>query len=233
MDWLFSIIFSYEAVPVYSLLVAVIAVWFTIRESRRNNNVIVQILKFTYNYSQSLNENNTEPFSQLRIVIQNKGITLHNLRLVLSYTGQDFPGRFSVPIPVKNTSPNSSFCQGEFSKGMTAEFCFKSYELSAIGPLKGTLKDIRTQNVTLCIFSQNYLAKIIKIGGPRDRIASLWNKYAGKIRYKKIIGTDSQGHENVKRYGLPIFTSREEQLKYFIESLEIKDHGLPHLDKKD
>ncbi len=215
--------YSFFGIPLnfdpLALTVALVAIYFVIKESRSNNNVIIKILECSSELRQNVLENKS--FFNLKIVIQNTGLSLHDITLSLSYHGPQHSGRIYVSIPAKNKSSYS----GEFAKGMIAEFEFKSYELKDFAPLTKTLNDIRLQDTTLNLYSQNYLAKSFRIGGLRDKIIIRWNRIAQKLRYQKKVGLSPEGCPVVKYYGFPVFYTLEDKLNLFLDSIK---HGNPN-----
>src|SRR5437660_4987039 len=72
-----------------SLIVALLALWIAFSNYRRNNFVVLRVRDYGCSYPQSVRENDCQPFCQLRVVIQNLGIPLHNLHMSLCFSSRD------------------------------------------------------------------------------------------------------------------------------------------------
>jgi len=199
---------------------ALFAIFFAMWESRKNNNVIVKIKDCSGGMKQDISENNSQQFFYFKIIVQNKGLPLHNISLSLSFSGLDHSGRFNYPIPMRK----DLISDGVFAKGMIAEFELHSYKLRKDDILLTSLQDISFQKTTLCLYSQNYLATTFKIGGFIDKLQNYWNNIAHKLSFQRKISTSCDGHPVIKEYKLlPSFCTLEKHLRLFIEgSKEIR-----------
>lgn len=181
--WLLTSSQLYDAV---TLLTALTAIAFTIRESRRNNSVVIKIMKSQFGGEQSINENKSQFFFRHDLIIHNLGIALRDVHVVLSFADFAGHGTLSVPLqPVRSLSDGA-----EFSKGMIAHFCQKSYTLNEHDKkFLIALKDLRTQNAQLAIYSQGYLAKRWNLGSRservRERIHDLLSRHAMTLSRKR------------------------------------------------
>jgi len=200
---------------VLSVIIATIALLYTTREIRRNNNILVKIKKCSYVIKTSIDENNTELFSLFEVVIQNKGINLYCPKMSLSFR-HEIRGTFILPLKQEK---QADFSVDTFSKGMITTFHFKTYELDrgALGTLNH-LSDTRKQNACLCLYSQNYLAKVFLINSFTDRLKQKWNKLSNKLSFFKKKGKNLEGKESVKYYQLPTFQTLGDKIDMFIQS---------------
>jgi hypothetical protein len=203
-----------------ALIVALWALWYTIRESHHNNNVVLKILEFQASYRQATEENRGQPFHLVKLLIRNHGISLHNLRVILAYDATINRGGGSISVQFSHKPlPDGS----EFAKGMVAEFVLKSYELEKheIEMLK-LIKNPSKQHAKLCIYSQNYLAYQIRIGGMIDYLKSKWNSFAFSVNrmLTSKIGTSDDGIPVIRTFKiLPTFIAREQNLANFLEGI--------------
>jgi hypothetical protein len=162
-----------------AFLISIIA----ITEFRRNHTVALRIKDVATSGVQTIDENSRQYFSELRILIQNIGISLHDVNVALSF--QSPGGTGVITTPLQRFGPYSKLpidCKGEFAKGMLADFRFKSYlmrpdEKQILSLLKNPIK----QDATLLIFAQGYLVKQFRIGTGRDLIAKRWNEFTWRI----------------------------------------------------
>ncbi len=189
----------------FACTLALIAIFYAIWEARKNNVIILKMKEFSFSGVQSVDENDGEKFVCLRVVILNKGMTLHNVKLFLSYTHFSGLGRVSVPVPINETIYN----KGDFARGMLAEFVIKSYKYKNCDMLLETLNNVEKQNVTLCLYSQNYLAK-------EFRFDNFFKDVERKL--KKM--------PNYKFFKLHLGNFRKESLQLFIDVLK-RERDLP------
>jgi hypothetical protein len=158
-----------------AFIIALLALWYTIRESRRNNSVILRILECESAGCLSLNENDRQPFSYLRLVVRNEGVTLHDISVQLTFRNPEITEMSFTMCQ----SEERKLSQGEFTKGMIGEFFLKSYQLGDIGlkKLEG-LNDPVKQQARFRVFSQDFLAKEIRIGSRLTKLKLKWNGLA-------------------------------------------------------
>jgi len=151
-----------------SFVLALFAIWLAIHESRKSNKVILTIRECRHSRQTSINENAAQGFFQFTVLLVNHGISLHDLEVLLVFTGESGVDRWTIPMRNVNASRGT---HNEFAKGMIADFRLKSYQMSQgdIDCLQ-TVKDPTRQNAWLHIR-----------GGYRDRLRSMWNTVAFKI----------------------------------------------------
>ena len=209
----------------FALFVAVLALWFTIRESRRSNSIILKVEDCSRSYSQNIDENRQQPFGEFRILIRNRGVPLFDPVLQLSFLETDGGGVASMAIIRRNDGGDGT---AQFQRGMIAEFSIKTYELNEHDiHFLCRLNDAAKQRATFRVYSQGFLAKSIPVVSWGGRIKSLWNKAAVWFNYRDLRkkGAGIQVHQvDPKRYVLPAFSTLAFPLERFIESLR-KEHG--------
>jgi len=197
-----------------SVTIALIALFYTIREIKRSNNIIVKVKECSSGGTQSIYENNTQMFFFLKIMIQNKGVNLYCPKMSLSFRHEK-GGTFNLPLKQKK---QADFQVDTFSKGMITSFHFKTYELDK-GELDflNQLSDTRKQNTCLCLYSQNYLAKEFWINSFTDRLKQKWNQLSSKVSFTRKKGKNWEGMDIVKHYQLPTFQTLGDKIKLFIQ----------------
>jgi hypothetical protein len=167
----------------FAFFIAMAALWIAFSEARRNNRVVLKIILAECTGRSSVDENNWEFFQDLRIVIKNLGVPLHNLSLRLSFNEPSHHGLISVPLRRRLFSATREV--DEFRRGMIAEYGFKTYEIRVQDRmLLRALKDPVKQEARLLVYSQGYLAKTFRIGGYSDRLKRKWGAFAHQLNYR-------------------------------------------------
>lgn len=170
-----------------AFLTSIFAVWFAYSESRKNNKVLVKIIDCKTLYSADLHDRSGIT-TQFKVLVRNQGLSLHDPAMSLRFYDKGGFGTFNIPLKRRDERTGE---HSEFSKGMIAEFGLRAdeFDRAAISFLTN-LEDVAGQDVHLVLFSQGYLAKQIRVGGPRDRLALRWNRFAYKFnrRFDRQIG---------------------------------------------
>jgi hypothetical protein len=152
-----------------SLLALVIA-W---QESRRNNRVILSVEQSYCSYPQKIDENDCKTFCEYHLAIQNRGISLFNVRATIDFRGEDGVWR-SIGI-----DDNGSNDFAEFARGMVATFVLKSYRQNdTVIQMLQCLKDPGKQGAYISILAQNFRACRFRVGGWWNGIKDRWNRLA-------------------------------------------------------
>lgn len=214
-----------------SLVVAVLALWIARANYRRSNYAVVRLRDCSISYrTLDLHRVQAEPrlYGQLRVVIQNLGIPLHNLQMCLCYTGKDGSGQFTLPL---RATGKSNVREGQFAKGMMTEFSLSSHELDR-GDVTFllALQDTRKQSATLCLYADGYLAWEYQLNGVLDPIKRRWNRLASKVnrRATRRTGTNAQGQPIIRQYTvLPAFAMHAWNVQRFADDIR-KEHAPPH-----
>jgi hypothetical protein len=202
-----------------ALFVAVVALVYAVRESRLNHSVVVKVLECGCGFPARVGENNAQHFAELRVIIRNAGVSLHSPTMTLAFSEPD--GFGSRRMPLKNRGEQGE--SGEFSKGMVTEFSLKSYELNEQDcAFLSALANCRNQNARLCIFSNRYLAKSIRVGGIVDRFKSWWNQKAYRFNSLFDRRVPREGDiPGIRTYKvLPQFITFEFAVTQFIDHLK-------------
>ncbi|MCJ8331752.1 MAG: hypothetical protein HRT89_03955 [Lentisphaeria bacterium] len=198
-------------------LTGLVAIWYTIRESRRNNSVIINVDKCEASSCQS-SENNGQSFSHFRIIFRNNGIPLHKVSASISFR---IPGTFTnASISLKRQELSGD--RDEFSKGMIVEFQIKSYELT-VNQLSMVATLNQSEKAFINIYSQDYLAASFQINGFVGRMKMKWNGFASRFNQKfiKKIGTNPEGIDVIHMPKiLPKFKVLGFHTNFFIECIK-------------
>jgi len=207
----------------FALFVAVLALWFAIRESRRNSSVVLRVRDCSFSYPQRLDENNAQHFGEFRVLIRNEGVALYAPQLRLSFLEITGYGIASMTVKRRGGSGDG---EGSFQRGMIAEFSIKSYELDENDiRFLCRLENPAKQKAALCVYSQGYLARAIAVVTWAERIKSLWNKLAVKFNHRHYKKT-GEGVEvfqvNPARFQLYTFPTLRFPLESFCDSLRKK-----------
>lgn len=202
-----------------ALIVAVIALWFALRESRRNSSVVLKVQDCRCSFPESVHENKGQSFTEFRVLIRNEGVSLYGPQLRLSFLEKDGFAIASMPMKRRDGDCRE---RDQFQRGMIAEFSIKTYELNQddIRFLQ-RLEDVAKQRATLCLYSQGYLARAVPVVNWAERVKSLWNKFAVRFNYRSL--KKGQGIRvsplDPSRYQLPTFATPRLPLGTFIDSL--------------
>jgi hypothetical protein len=203
-----------------SALAAFVAAAVGLRESRRNNTVVLSIRRCSSSEVVSRDENELRPFAQLTLILRNHGLPLYGPRVWLTWVPKPGYGPCSFAL---ERCDAARFSRGPLLKGMVAEFGLKSYELDAMRlEFLAELQDPRRQRARFCVHSQGYLATEFWIGGLRDKLKGRWNAFAFRVNRlcKTRVWQNDQGVRRVKTPRiLPTVTSLEFQLKEFLRIL--------------
>ena len=162
-----------------TLIVALLALYIARANYRRNNFPVIRLVECECSYP-SLG------VCQFWVLIQNLGIPLHNIHLALSFNDASGFGRARMPLNARvrfpAEKPPSPVCEGQYAKGMYAEFSFQTDELSkGDQTFLSLLKDPRKQGACLTLYSDGYRAWQCRLDRRSIRFRRLWNRLALKI----------------------------------------------------
>lgn len=207
-----------------AFIVALVAIWYTWRQFRRANHVVLRVDACQYSEQQLMDENACQPFASFSVQVTNHGITLHSTRLGIVFFGP--PGRGTISIPLTRYG-SSSIGNDRFERGMMGEFGLKSYEIRpedrAFILLLG---DIDRQEASLCVSSQGFLATEFKLGGYRESLKEGWNRFAAWSNgwFDRRVGTNAEEMPVIRvRRVLPQFVLKRIHLRDFIRRLSDSD----------
>lgn len=174
-----------------AFVVALVAIWFTWKESRRNNTVILKVRECKGSFVRHITSGE---FQLLELWIQNRGISLYNVAVSLGFRGKNGGGWLTCPlrsgynepgpeiegaiaIPSK---PRTNFTvYPEFARGMVGKFYLNSAEEEpGADRFFRLLEDPGRQNACLNVYAQDYLAYSFRIGGFWDGVKARWNRFA-------------------------------------------------------
>ena len=171
--------------------VALMAIWFTWKESRRNNTVILKVRECKGSFVRHITRGDFELFE---VWIQNRGISLFNVAVSLGFREKDGSGWLNCPLHSGYKEPGPEIVEAvtippehhtyfaeypEFARGMVGKFYLNSKEE---GPgaerFLRLLDDPGKQEARLTVYAQDYLAYSFRIGGFGDRVKATWNRFA-------------------------------------------------------
>jgi len=164
-----------------------------------------------------MSENHGKYFAEFRVRIRNLGIPLNALNLWLSfYSGKEHG---TTNIQLKPKKGTDGILEGQFAKGMIAEFFFKSYELSPWGSAwLDSLRDARIQNAKLILKSDEYIACEIQLHSRFDFARRWWNKPMYWVR-NKLLEKMMRNQSQRQYYKIvPTFKIISETIERFAES---------------
>ena len=174
-----TIVIGAEWTTLFGLILSIFALWVAYSESRKSNSVLVSIEVCEYSGRQHIKINSGVWFGEYKILIKNKGISLHDPKLALAFKDSVGPGWVTFPIERRDEQTGQ---HSEFARGMIAEFSLRTYDVDAnfYRPIK-ELKDLVDQHARLNLFSQGYLARSWYLGRKRDSLAHAWNSMAQRF----------------------------------------------------
>lgn len=179
-------------------VVALAALWIAFSESRRNNAVVIDIIKCEAGRGDSLEEGQ---YLELSLAFRNLGIPLHEVRVSLEYV---MPDGWST-LEVELFSPENPATQ--IAKGTIFPFNVKSNKSPEhiLSSFAG-LSDPGSQQARLVVSCQGFKAWQKRVGGIGDRMKLLWNKIAGFLTFRFAKKTSTpEGRPGLDILHVPMF----------------------------
>jgi hypothetical protein len=212
--------FRLNVVDMAALATAVVSIWIAIREVRLNNTVAITVEDASESTRRVYGFNNEQPFHEFRVLIRNRGVTLHGVKARIEFAAA-LPQTGWLAIPL---TPNGEVVgDGQFARGMIAEFRWRSCDVDATDTqMLKALKNSREQNAVVRIYSQNYLAWTKRVAGVVPDCLKYLNRWLHLANRQSLysIGKSTRGGKvYAYRYRLPTFVDIETPLKRFIESI--------------
>lgn len=163
-----------------AIVVAIVA----IAAFRRASAIVFKILHASSAYTQDPADNHGKPYWEFRVVIQNAGISLHNVRLCILFRQRGTSADTMVPLyrysPIAKTLVSDR--DGEFAHGMVGDFRLRTHWLDQEIGLLAALEDPIAQEARLCMYAEGcYLAREWKIGVGLDNVRRRWNEMWGRL----------------------------------------------------
>lgn len=216
----------------FAFTVALVAIWVAWAESRRNNRVILKARECRGSSLQTA-RSGSRLYHQFEILIQNRGISLYNVAVSLSFRPKNGAGWLNLPLRCGSDEPQedtSTSGQPEFARGMVARFFLNTNDpQSEALTFLQMLEDPRTQDACLNVFAQGYLAYSFRIGGSWDRVRTRWNRLAYWFNnlFQHSHGPSAWPHRQATEIVhipeiLPQCVTLEHALTYFVESTRRK-----------
>ncbi len=164
----------------FALFVAVIALIYAVRESRRNNSIVLRLLSSSFSSGRRMTPSGLRKRRLYTFSIKNLGGVLHSVvEVALRFTMKDGHTQITVPLRRRGLSADPN---AEFAKGMIGDFCFdlenldsearfflkllENRERTAFNNPKSFLRAILLRNT---VFSQSYFVKEYAVGGFLDQ----------------------------------------------------------------
>lgn len=163
-----------------AILVAVLA----IAAFRRGQMIALKMLHVATAYTRDPADNHGKPYWEFRVVIQNAGISLHNVRLCIRFRAPGTGAQTTVPLyrysAITNTLAGDR--DGEFAHGMVADFRLRTHWLDQEIALLAALEDPIAQEARLCMYAEGcFLAREWKIGVGLDNVKRRWNEMIERL----------------------------------------------------
>ena len=149
----------------------------------RTHSIIVRVTEAKAGYESNIYENNCALFCAFEMHIRNAGRPLHDVQIVLSFSGSNRRGWIQMPLyyyaPLDRQG--KIVHEGEFAQGMAGRFGLKSYQQGQWMQTLSDLKDPAKQLAIVTITSQGYPSKKINLGVGADLVSKRWNEFANRI----------------------------------------------------
>lgn len=180
-----AIMADFDYLAAAALFVSVIALWYAVHESRRNNSAVVRVEGFQSHVTQVFGENGDQPFAVFCLSIRNAGVSLHDIcvNVVFTIRGDD-GGHFSIQL-----DPMGKGFEGAFARGMHARVGLKSYLntnwFRYLNQLSDKRRELRKQEARIEVQTQGYLAASFSLASAGDGLRGLWNRLANLISPRK------------------------------------------------
>lgn len=193
-----EIVWGMPVLDIAALVIAVASITVAIIETRRNNRTSLSLLEASTSACRVVNENDGKWFQELTVVLRNNGLPLHDVKAAMMFVGiPPNTGTYTIGLREK-ASPQG---RRELAKGMIVTYRLRSYDLD--GPMIAMLQQLQSphrQHAALQVYSQDYLACSIRIGGWWDKGAEYVNQWihlANRCTMQRI-GRNHEGHDVVE-----------------------------------
>ena len=218
-----DIVWVMPVLDIAAVVIAVASITVAIIETRRNNRTSLSLIEASKSFRKIIDKNDSECFQELSLILRNNGLPLHDVKAAITFQGLP-PNTGTYSIGLRETAAMAATPAGrELAKGMIVTYRLRSDELD--DPTKAMLRLLRSprhQHARLSVFSQDYLAYTIRIGGWWDQGAGYWNQWihlANRCMERRI-GKNREGQDVVEQviYIEPRRTL-EFPIRQFIKSL--------------
>jgi hypothetical protein len=164
--------------PILSLIIALLALYIARSNYHRSNYVIVRILncELTTNFPRAGSRR-----TQFKVVVQNVGIPIHNIQMVLGFHGPGYSGWCNVAMKAGDSDTR----EGQFAKGAITDFslCLEELDLAEQSFLS-TFDDTGMRTATLTLGADKYRVWEYRLYGFRRRLKRMWNRLGEKVNHK-------------------------------------------------
>lgn len=205
-----------------TVVTALASIWIAWAEARRNNRVMTSVRSCRTSFIQSY-ENNERPFARFELVIQNRGICLHDVSVSLVFHPRGEPETAQVPLFPLGGARDAARARGELAKGMSLKCQLISYRMSETDKqMLAMLADEHSCDARILVYSQGYLAAAIQLNSQWSRGRAVWNKFAYLVNSRLDRRRTSPGGTEYIRAGtlIPRFPEVESQLLEFARDLQ-------------
>lgn len=173
--------------------IAALALWIAYFNFCRANYVTVRVLEISTGFQATIEQGQ---YYQLRIVIQNLGIPIHDIFMKLNYRGHDGFGQISLPLEGRKGTST-----GQFAKGMITEFVMISNKQDqGASMMLSTIEDPGFQKVCLSLYASGYPAWKYRFVDRLQWIKCKWNIWSSWVqhRYLRRHVITSRGAQGIK-----------------------------------
>lgn len=213
-----------------NFVIAGAALWIAYFAFRASATVWLQVLTVESNYTQSICENGSRGFNAFTVTIRNRGLTLHDVKVWLSFTSCDGNRQFEMQRVQFSDSSVVIRSDGEFKPGMVGRFSLKSYVYPNLAQSLNGFGGARKNCVTLRVSTQGFRVFERRLWHQCYGLRSTWNALAYRINIKfdkTIVAADGR---NLLKLGqvLPLFNDSQFRIETFVESVRRHDAQETH-----
>jgi hypothetical protein len=216
-----EIVWGMPILDVAAVVIAVASITVAIIETRRNNRTSLSLLDAVTSMRGAVNENDGKWFHELSLVLRNNGLPLHDVKAAITFAGiPPNTGTCSIGLREKESTQGKR----ELGKGMIVTYRLRSYDLdeTTIAMLR-RLQSPRRQHAALRIYSQDYLAYSISIGGWWDKWADYMNQWIHLVNRctMRRIGKTHESHDVVEHtIRIQPLKTLAAPMRWFIKALD-------------
>lgn len=165
--------------PVLSLIVALLALWIARSNYRRSNYVICRI--FASEFTTSIDRDRGKK-TEFKVVIQNAGIPIHNLQMVLGFHGPGYSGWCRMSMKADATDEMRA---GQFAKGAIVAFSLVLEQLDfASQSFLSTFDKTGMRTATFTLYADKYRVWEYRLYGVRQKLKRVWNRLGERMNYR-------------------------------------------------
>lgn len=158
-----------------AVFIALLALYFTIRESRRNGCAILSVTacRWETRMGRAVATDGMESLLILRV--RNLGAPLSGFGAAIDFNSPE-GGSFHIPFRIE-PSPGPAV----FMRGMEVECVMSNLRDASNLVCLDLLRSVRDQRTFVSFYAGGYLVHRRRVGGWVDRVAEVWNRFAYQI----------------------------------------------------